>query len=441
MEDDKIERLRERILQCPICMDEYKDPRILTCHHTVCLQCLLDYVQHTSTSGRIFRCPQCRADVCVPRGGVKDFPPNFYVNCIQDELGAKAYFGICDACERDWLVSQYRCVDCDLDLCRFCIHDHRLHKHDPGRSVNIMRIETGNLGMNLTAQKNCEDHTDESLQMFCCTCNKPVCVTCVCETHKKHETMPLVKKFSHAQKLLQFELDQLKTVSRSVTNSNEEIQKLENRVKQTTEAAIHGIQAQTQELVLKMNKSSDSKIEDLRTMEKSCLQDIESYKKELNSLMSHIEQGSQFLEDLQEGDISLELLDTYERYRTRLDLIRKSVSNKVILYQESTFFPGKSHQFMDIHLMKFGRLKREKKNVIFMPNTVDKSQIPYLNRFHNHVTLCNFFKFIFVTLILLSIVHLSYGIYYDPNRHIGQGIGLLFFLYLSGAGFFAYLKS
>lgn len=176
-------------------------------------------------------------------------------------------------------------------------------------------------------------------------------------------------------------------------------------------------------------------------MEKSCLQDIESYKKELNSLMSHIEQGSQFLEDLQEGDISLELLDTYERYRTRLDLIRKSVSNKVILYQESTFFPGKSHQFMDIHLMKFGRLKREKKNVIFMPNTVDKSQIPYLNRFHNHVTLCNFFKFIFVTLILLSIVHLSYGIYYDPNRHIGQGIGLLFFLYLSGAGFFAYLKS
>ncbi|KAL4222396.1 hypothetical protein ACF0H5_018435 [Mactra antiquata] len=55
MEHEKIERLRDRMLQCPICMDEYKDPRILTCHHTVCLSCLLDYVHASSTSGRLFR--------------------------------------------------------------------------------------------------------------------------------------------------------------------------------------------------------------------------------------------------------------------------------------------------------------------------------------------------------------------------------------------------
>ena len=54
-EQEKLERLRDRMLQCPICMDEYKDPRILTCHHTVCLNCLLDYVHASSSSGRMFR--------------------------------------------------------------------------------------------------------------------------------------------------------------------------------------------------------------------------------------------------------------------------------------------------------------------------------------------------------------------------------------------------
>ena len=88
MDSDKVERLRERLLHCAVCMDEYRDPRILPCHHTLCFECIESVVQSSSTTGRFFRCPQCRSDVCVPRGGIKDLPINFYIISLQDELGS-----------------------------------------------------------------------------------------------------------------------------------------------------------------------------------------------------------------------------------------------------------------------------------------------------------------------------------------------------------------
>ena len=90
MDEDKLERLRERLLQCAVCMDEYKDPRILPCHHTLCFECIENVLHSNASASRIFfRCPQCRTDVYVPRGGITDFPINFYIISLQDELGIK----------------------------------------------------------------------------------------------------------------------------------------------------------------------------------------------------------------------------------------------------------------------------------------------------------------------------------------------------------------
>lgn len=89
MDNEKIERLRERMLQCAVCMDEYRDPRILPCHHTLCFDCVFNVVNSSSASGRLFKCPQCRSDVFVPPGGIGDLPINFYITSLQDELGAK----------------------------------------------------------------------------------------------------------------------------------------------------------------------------------------------------------------------------------------------------------------------------------------------------------------------------------------------------------------
>lgn len=68
-------------LVCTICLELFRSPRLLPCHHTFCLSCLYDLAaQHNNTC---FPCPSCRQHAAVPPGGVGQFQVNFY---LEDDL-------------------------------------------------------------------------------------------------------------------------------------------------------------------------------------------------------------------------------------------------------------------------------------------------------------------------------------------------------------------
>ncbi|XP_062618363.1 afadin-like, partial [Saccostrea cucullata] len=69
-------------LTCPICLELYDCPISLPCLHSFCTECLQD-LTHSSGPTTV-TCPQCRTDVQVPTGGVKNFPKNFNLaNIVQ----------------------------------------------------------------------------------------------------------------------------------------------------------------------------------------------------------------------------------------------------------------------------------------------------------------------------------------------------------------------
>ena len=55
------------VLECPVCMDTYTDPRSLPCGHAFCLQCLRPLLYHGTV-----RCPTCRGETSV--SNVADLP-------------------------------------------------------------------------------------------------------------------------------------------------------------------------------------------------------------------------------------------------------------------------------------------------------------------------------------------------------------------------------
>lgn len=68
-------------LMCTICLELFRSPRLLPCHHTFCLSCLHDLAaRHNNTC---FPCPSCRNHAAVPPGGVGQFQVNFY---LEDDL-------------------------------------------------------------------------------------------------------------------------------------------------------------------------------------------------------------------------------------------------------------------------------------------------------------------------------------------------------------------
>ncbi|ESP01653.1 hypothetical protein LOTGIDRAFT_200149, partial [Lottia gigantea] len=354
---DKIERLRERLLVCPICMDEYKDPRLLPCHHTVCFECIGNIVRSSSTTGRLFRCPQCRTDVFVPREGIESFPISFYILSVQDELGVKRYTSSCDICQHDWMQSQFKCIDCDLDICRFCIHQHRLFHHDSCRH-GIIRIESISNSAYQSSTRTCPSHSDEILQLYCSSCEKAVCITCSCEDHKTHDTMPMRKKLRQAQKQLQCELDSLIKQKQESATLIDEIQTSIDKVKESASKALDGIQERHKHLQKILEKMVTVKKETLKNEERKNLLELNTFQTDLKSYFDQLENGVNFLEELQEGDMCLELLDDFENFQKSLTDERKQLIKKRLNVNQMSFTNGVDYQLglLDFVALKFGSL-------------------------------------------------------------------------------------
>ncbi|KAH9499215.1 hypothetical protein Btru_004463 [Bulinus truncatus] len=347
MDSEKIERLRERMLQCAVCMDEYRDPRILPCHHTLCFDCIVNVLNSTSATGRLFKCPQCRSDVFVPPSGIDALPINFYITSLQDELGTRGYTAPCVSCERDWLVAQFRCLDCDIDICRFCIHAHRLQSHTD--IPKIIRIETSSSNIQQASLMMCPEHSDELMQMFCTKCNKSICISCSVTSHKQHNIVPLSSRLKESKSFLQMQVDNLTSEKRNAIKTAESLRATKsealikfNRSRHALDAAHNKacevIRKKKFEIELELKQSKDKQV---KSIDKA-LSDFAQYSKE-------IDRGLAFLLDLQDIDMCLEVIDTYKEFSHHLDTVRRNVTSNHIRVDQSNYSPVGSSQVYDFN--------------------------------------------------------------------------------------------
>ncbi|XP_060079769.1 RING finger protein nhl-1-like [Ylistrum balloti] len=180
----------EQLLQCAICLDRFKQPKLLPCQHTFCeTPCLENLVNFLTRS---IKCPECRAEHRVPYQGVSSFPNNLtirnfleiptkrvrrtsggagdgagsssvasgssgvaggsggacassvggqYINAVVQEREpptAAASRSGCTICTRETTLS--RCAHCDQVVCDACKRSHMDHiKLDVARLVSQIR--------------------------------------------------------------------------------------------------------------------------------------------------------------------------------------------------------------------------------------------------------------------------------------------------------------
>lgn len=78
----------EHEISCPICLDEFEEPKCLpSCAHNVCQHCLEGMVKKRNNA---IECPVCRVESIIPNGGVSAFPKNhLLVRLIERTPGRK----------------------------------------------------------------------------------------------------------------------------------------------------------------------------------------------------------------------------------------------------------------------------------------------------------------------------------------------------------------
>jgi len=182
-------------------------------------------------------CPECRQELAVPAGGVKNLANNFFINRMVDELVLKRKVEgeeevNCEVCDEDDPVVVY-CIDCSLFQCQFCHEAHKRGKRSRGHDMIPLAELKVTKDLPLQTKINiplCKDH-DEQLKYYCETCEELVCMYCTVKGHTGH-SHDTVKKIAgvHRSRLSEITAP-VEDILRSLTETHDNIDTLKNELK------------------------------------------------------------------------------------------------------------------------------------------------------------------------------------------------------------------
>ena len=191
MAEKALQKLSDQ-LTCPICLDDYTNPRVLPCLHVFCEHCLGRLVLRDAEN-LIATCPNCRRETRLPQEGVAGLPPAFYINHlfeVRDTLQkVKDPNKLrCEQCE-DGNAKGY-CRDCGEFVCEACIIMHRKWKKFAEHEIATLGQIEANVAQLAPPKKvvmKCSKHPSEELKIYCETCNELICRDCTVKAHRDHQ--------------------------------------------------------------------------------------------------------------------------------------------------------------------------------------------------------------------------------------------------------------
>eukprot|EP00058_Branchiostoma_floridae_P015528 XP_002601016.1 hypothetical protein BRAFLDRAFT_128153 [Branchiostoma floridae] len=184
-------RISNDFLECSICCDIFKKPKILIpCLHTFCALCLQEWVKRNVKE--TFPCPLCCHEVTLPQNGVAGLKDNFFMESLVEALAEQNNIrhgkdGInCTNCDEGKAATS-RCSECAEFLCARCESAHRVVKATKGHTLfPFEELKIGKYDNIFRDRKAplCSKHPGEILKLYCRTCETPICNECALFEHR-----------------------------------------------------------------------------------------------------------------------------------------------------------------------------------------------------------------------------------------------------------------
>ena len=298
-------------LECSLCLDNFKEPKLLPCFHVFCKSPCLEKL--VSKDGQSLQCPTCRQLVPLPAKGVSGLQSDFHIDHlfeIRDAFNkaAESTDTQCGNCE-DKKATGY-CRDCEQFICDDCQTAHRALKITKTHKI-ITLDEVQAQATNLISPKRlvsyCPRHRENVLKIFCETCSVVICNDCTIRHHKDHNYDLVGEVFTkHKEEIV----SGLKPVKEKLDNVQQALQAFDTTAKEineqrvTVEATIHKefdqqqrlLDQQRIELVGELDSLTQQKLKSLATQRDQ----VEITQVKLTSCLEYVEGG---LETGTEGEV------------------------------------------------------------------------------------------------------------------------------------------
>ncbi|KAM6145441.1 LOW QUALITY PROTEIN: tripartite motif-containing protein 3 [Phoenicopterus ruber ruber] len=142
-----VRQIDKQFLVCSICLDRYRNPKVLPCLHTFCERCLQNYIPPQSLT--LF--PVCRQTSILPERGVAALQNNFFITNLMEVLQRdpescgpprprpgprQRVTGQPLSCpNHEGKVMEFYCEPCETAMCREYGGEHREHVTVPLHDV------------------------------------------------------------------------------------------------------------------------------------------------------------------------------------------------------------------------------------------------------------------------------------------------------------------
>ena len=153
---DALKKLEEQ-LTCAICLDSYKEPKLLQCFHVFCEKCLVRLVVQDRQGQLSVRCPTCRRSILLPAASVSGLQSAFHIHHL---------FEIQEAFEKN-KESQATTTD----------HAAQAVSADDSEKPLPPKKSTF----------RCPFHKERELELYCETCEELICFHCTVRLHNGHQ--------------------------------------------------------------------------------------------------------------------------------------------------------------------------------------------------------------------------------------------------------------
>ena len=174
--------------ECPVCHEDFTDPKILPCGHLVCRKCVLSWLE---TAGNEGGCPLCRHPVLSPtqRGqdqyasAVDALPTDHAIKVTIESRKTLNSPDVCSACDSNVAAISF-CLQCDIKLCTSCTKVHSNLRVTSDHVVKELDLLTSDW-LASSQPFPCSNHQEKSADMYCSAHEALVCFECAASTHRK----------------------------------------------------------------------------------------------------------------------------------------------------------------------------------------------------------------------------------------------------------------
>ncbi len=189
--------VEEDQFKCPVCLDLLKEPVTIPCGHSYCKSCITDCWNEKDRIG-IYSCPQCRQTfsprpVLGKNVVIADMVEKLKKTRLQAAGHAVHHTGPgdvqCDSCTGFKQKAVKLCLECRSSYCQIHLQHQNLFR---GKKHNLMDA-TGRL-----QEIICLQH-DKMLEIYCRTDLQCVCMLCLVDEHKNHDTVSTATAITEKQ--------------------------------------------------------------------------------------------------------------------------------------------------------------------------------------------------------------------------------------------------